>query len=237
MHVLRSTYLPAYTSLIKHPYSSDPFPLSTPSPLSFKHLVSPVNSIQRETQVLDLFISLKVREDVWADDTELHLERDESFKDLFDLMQPRARLEDLLRSYGAQAGILSVSTVDANGCVVVSARCASSTSGPSTPRTPAGNFSFTGIPPPAIRTRHPVTPALTSSAFGSQNTISKSERNTPRLSFNSLSISFSPRTVGVILASRNSKRTIAEVSRGREEKLESSAKKLVKELEIWLKQG
>lgn len=37
--------------------------------------------------MLDLYIALKVREDVWMDETELHLERDDCFKDLFDLMQ------------------------------------------------------------------------------------------------------------------------------------------------------
>jgi hypothetical protein len=40
--------------------------------------------------VLDLFISLKAREDVWLDETDLHLEREESFNDLFSLMQVRA---------------------------------------------------------------------------------------------------------------------------------------------------
>jgi len=60
----------------------------------------------RETKVLDLFISLKVREDVYMDDTELHLEREESFKDLFDLMQPKGRLEDLVRQYGLRDGVV-----------------------------------------------------------------------------------------------------------------------------------
>lgn len=37
-------------------------------------MLAPVNSIQRETQVLDLFLAAKVREDVWSDESELHLE-------------------------------------------------------------------------------------------------------------------------------------------------------------------
>ena len=84
MHVLRSTYLPAYTSMIRPPYSSDPFPLTSPSTSSQSappytsrrrpYLMSPVNAVQRETAVLDLFLAAKVHEDVWADDTELHLE-------------------------------------------------------------------------------------------------------------------------------------------------------------------
>jgi hypothetical protein len=49
--------------------------------------------------VLDLFIALKVHDDVWADECELHLGQPEAFRDLFDLMQPRARLEDLLFAY------------------------------------------------------------------------------------------------------------------------------------------
>ena len=104
MHVLRSTYLPVYESLIRPPYSSDPFPHDSAAASGS----SPLQTIQRETSVLDLFIALKVREDVWADDSELHLEREESFKDLFDLMQPRSRLEDLVRVYGMREGVVSI---------------------------------------------------------------------------------------------------------------------------------
>ncbi|KAH9019524.1 hypothetical protein EDB84DRAFT_1516876, partial [Lactarius hengduanensis] len=96
MHVLRSTYLPSYVSLIRPPYTSDPFPLSaTPSAAG----TSAGLHRSRETAVLDLFIALKVLDDVWADETELHLGQPEAFRDLFDLMQPRARLEDLLHAY------------------------------------------------------------------------------------------------------------------------------------------
>jgi hypothetical protein len=108
MHVLRSTYLPAYSSLIRRPYSSDPFPHALPttyepttSPLTLQH-------IHRETKILDLFIALKVRQDVYMDDTEFHLESTESFRDLFDFSQPKSRLEDLIRQYGAKEGVISV---------------------------------------------------------------------------------------------------------------------------------
>ena len=47
----------------------------------------------------DLFIALKVHDDVWADESELQFGQPEVFRDLFDLMQPRARLEDLLCAY------------------------------------------------------------------------------------------------------------------------------------------
>jgi hypothetical protein len=83
MHTLRSAYLTSYARLVKPPYTSDPFAAAPPS-----DSLSPVLAYgNRETRVLDLYIALKVREDVWMDETELHLERDECFKDLFDLMQ------------------------------------------------------------------------------------------------------------------------------------------------------
>lgn len=85
MHVLRSTYVEIYLSLVKPPYTSDPFPLASGG--SSASTSQPIQSIQRETEVLDLFISLKAREDVWLDETDLHLEREESFNDLFSLMQ------------------------------------------------------------------------------------------------------------------------------------------------------
>ncbi|VDB88499.1 unnamed protein product [Peniophora sp. CBMAI 1063] len=108
MHILRSSYLPAYSELVKYPYTSDPFPLAATPPTDASSLTSsPVlPSLQRETAVLDLFIALKVREDVWVDDSELHLERDESFRDLFDLLQPRARMEDLVRAYGERSSLV-----------------------------------------------------------------------------------------------------------------------------------
>lgn len=187
MHVLRSTYLPAYTSLIKPPYTSDPFPLnsSESSSSSNSYLPSPLNSLQRETQVLDLFLAVKVREDVWIDDSELHLERHETFRDLFDLMQPRSRLEDLVRHYGMREGVVSVP------------------SGSSIPGTPTS-------PGPSKGAR-----------------ISS-------LPFSALSVSFSPRKVGLVLSSKGGKRTVVEVARTREEKLEISAKRLVNGLKQWL---
>lgn len=108
MHILRSSYLPAYSELVKYPYTSEPFPLAATQPTDASSLASaPVlPSLQRETAILDLFIALKVREDVWVDDSELHLERDESFRDLFDLLQPRARMEDLVRLYGERNGFI-----------------------------------------------------------------------------------------------------------------------------------
>ncbi|KDQ54650.1 hypothetical protein JAAARDRAFT_38329 [Jaapia argillacea MUCL 33604] len=215
MNVLRSTYLPAYQSLIRPPYSSDPFPFtsqpSSSSPYSSAYVPSsppnapssPICSVQRETSVLDLFIALKVREDVWADDSELHLERDESFKDLFDLMQPKSRCEDLLRVYGVREGVISVSDSNfSSSSASTSNAAASSSSRSSSSRTPTPSRKTPAIKP---------------------------------LPFSALSISFSTRKIGLILSSRGGKRTIVEVQRsGRDEKLEVATKKLVRELKGWL---
>ena len=95
MHTLRSVYLNHYTQLIKPPYTSNPFPAIVPSDAPSPALASG----NRETRVLDLYITLKVREDVWIDESELHLERDECFKDLFDLMQVCSICSHFTRNY------------------------------------------------------------------------------------------------------------------------------------------
>ena len=105
--------------------------------------------------MLDLFIALKVYDDVWADESELHLGQPEAFRDLFDLMQPRARLEDLLCAYLA-----------------------------------------------------PV-----------------------RLDLTAYSVTFAPRRVGVVGPSR---RTIVDVERTKDEKLEVAAKRLARRLKEFL---
>jgi len=210
MNVLRSVYLPSYRELVRPGYSSDPFPLtgqSTRNPTSPASGLGsghgagsgsgadrtrsgsigrgvrdlppppawdekpPLQSLQRETSVLDLFIAAKVREDVWLDETELHLEREETFKDLFDLNQPRARLEDLVRHYGTRSGAI-----------------------------------YTTPPSPSQ---------------GPQTSIS----------FAVLSVSFNPRNVGLLFTSSGGKRTIVSTERGRGERLESVAKRLVWELD------
>ncbi|KAL0952859.1 hypothetical protein HGRIS_007081 [Hohenbuehelia grisea] len=223
MHVLRSTYLPAYDSLIRSPYTSDPFPLlsSSRTPGSCASPSSPrapsysttgtqaapegITTIQRETAVLDLFIAVKVHEDVWADDTELHIEREESFKDLFDLAQPRARLEDLVRAYGVREGVIAVSPSSAGGVG----------SGTSTPtRAVAGNRAKAG--------------SISKSGGPSQP---------PPMLFGAMSVSFSSRKVGLVLTTTSRKRTVVDVSRTRDEPLEAAAKRLVRELGNWLRSG
>jgi len=177
MHLLRSAYLPLYSSLIKQPYTSDPFPLSVNSHASCSTSSSSpefrIQSLQRETTILDLFVALKVKEDVYADDTELHLPDDDGFKDIFELMQPRSRLEDLLRHYGLQSGVISLQPMPSS----------------------SSSSSSTG------------------------------------LNFETLSINFSPRKVSVMQIDRNRrKKIITELRRDKEESLELTAKRIVREL-------
>ncbi|KAF9556909.1 hypothetical protein CPC08DRAFT_615313, partial [Agrocybe pediades] len=160
MHVLRSTYLPAYQAMVKPPYTSDPFPMGLPT---------------TSTPILDRFILLKVRQDVFLDDTELHTDRADAFRDIFDVAQPKSRLEDLVRVFGIREGVVSVP--------------------------------------------------------GWMNAKERQKEITP-LPFSSLSISFSPRRVGLVY---NRTKTIVEVPRkrgpnGQMESLESLAKAVVREL-------
>ncbi|KAH7092833.1 hypothetical protein BKA62DRAFT_722295 [Auriculariales sp. MPI-PUGE-AT-0066] len=108
MHVLRSSYLPAYTACVRKLYSSDPFPQS----LMIAGTCDDISKVgagtvdHRETAILDRWLLLKVRDDVLADESELHLDLDAS-RDVFDMHQPRARLEDLVREYGVPLGVVS----------------------------------------------------------------------------------------------------------------------------------
>ncbi|KAF8322806.1 uncharacterized protein EI90DRAFT_3060962 [Cantharellus anzutake] len=106
MHILRSSYLPLYARRVNRPFTTDPFPSSSAigHPLSS----SPILSTQRETTILDMFILLKTREDVRTDESSLYLDNaDDQYRDLFNLMQPRARVEDLTCKYGLRAGLIA----------------------------------------------------------------------------------------------------------------------------------
>lgn len=177
MHVLRSTYLPAYNSLIRRPYSSNPFPYALPTTYEPTASLLTLQHTHRETKVLDLFIALKVRQDVYMDDTEFHLENTESFRDLFDYRQPKSRLEDLVCQYGVNEGLIS-------------------------------RGDKTATPNKAV-------PIL----------------------YSNLSVNFSIRKVGLVLTTRKRKKTILEVSRTRDEKLESTAEVLVLGLRDNVNQG
>ena len=91
---------------------------------------------------MDAFIALKVREDVWADASELHLEREETFRDLFERVQPRARCEDLVRRYGERSGVV---VLDAPGVVDPSASGGGGGGGSRAGRTRAIPFSAVSV--------------------------------------------------------------------------------------------
>lgn len=87
MNYLRTSFLQDYTMNVKSPYTSDPFPLEPPeTSLPPQYLTQSIQSMQRETAILDRFIALKCSEDMHSAESELHLEMD-YFKDLFELSQ------------------------------------------------------------------------------------------------------------------------------------------------------
>ncbi|KAJ3754535.1 hypothetical protein EV360DRAFT_51454 [Lentinula raphanica] len=220
MHILRSTYLPAYDSLIRSPYTSDPFFSSVLTTSS-----SDAEPVHRELATLDLFIALLAHEDLLLDATSLHLPREEAYKDLFDMIQPRSRLEDLILEEGVKAGLVYT--------------------GP-TPPAQASPSSYISLAKSKIRrTSTPPTSPITATGSGfcaSSKDVQESSPTSPSpsparssfklkpLPFDSLSVSFSPRRVALIYTpavSAVSSNTLAEVSRGRDEKLEVCAKRLI----------
>ncbi|PPQ79178.1 hypothetical protein CVT25_002802 [Psilocybe cyanescens] len=313
MHVLRSTYLPSYSLLVRPPYTSDPFPLSLPTSASStssgataphesaaaaappaysssrstasltslahaqpQDTQSPLLTIHRETPVLDRFIALKVRQDVFADDTELHTDREDAFRDLFDVAQPRARLEDLVRVYGVREGVVSVPGTGGGGGAARQGQgqgreeregqgrvytntsqnsslvsLPSPKSPPPPPFSPSSSSHPTPVPAPAhtVKPRRSIfsfmkgapsspTAAAAAAAQNSRPLPPPPRQPQPHIQpmpFSALSVSFSPRRVGLVL---NRSRTIAEVPRlgmGRnKEPLEALARALVGELRVAL---
>ena len=260
MHVLRSIYLPSYQSLIRPPYSSDPFPLgvpTTPSPggnyppaygsttLSSTQRedwtsASPIKSLQRETIILDRYIALKVKQDVFADDTELHIEPEEAFRDLFDVAQPRARLEDLTRIYGVREGVVSVPGMPNEPERIRPQRSTNNKNSSSTSLQLSPTIS-------SLSTSPQLQPSKSTSrsffSFMKKSSSPLLPQNLPTkppiqpLPFTLITVSFSPRNVGLIY---NRTRTITEVRRAfspterRSETLEILAKALVRGLREYL---
>ncbi|OJA13263.1 hypothetical protein AZE42_10363 [Rhizopogon vesiculosus] len=109
-------------------------------------------------------------------DSSLHLDREDSFKDLFDLMQPRSWLDDLIRDYGVREGAVHTNPTEGNIPSSSSAILRMDNSG-------------TGSASTSKQPNGPVT------------------------------------------------RTIVDVARMRDEKLEVTAKKLVRQLKVWLSEG
>ncbi|KAJ3985182.1 hypothetical protein F5890DRAFT_1409995, partial [Lentinula detonsa] len=206
MHILRSTYLPAYDSLIRSPYTSDPFSSSV-----LTTLLSDSGPVHRELASLDLFIALLAHEDLLLDATSLHLPREEAYKDLFDMVQPRSRLEDLILEEGVKAGLIR------------------RTSTPPSPSTPTGSGSF---PSNDAKEYNPNSSTPTPDP---PSTARLKSRINP-LPFDALGVSFSPRRVALIYTPA-AKKTLVEVSRGRDEQLEVSAKRLIEGLHEVLAAG
>lgn len=277
MHLLRSTYLPHYASQIRAPYSSDPFPHTSSS--SSSSTVSIVTSLQREsrvrppllssspllssplfsnhvlhpapTQILDLFLLFKAHEDVFTADSALHLARPDSLRDLFDFMQPRARLEDLVRDFGVAAGLVYVHPPpprDESGVGNGSSAPEHASSYPHSPYASTSRFpSTTSLPPPFASTASLAIPPSKPSPSPSSLSSSPPSSKTNPTSFHlhphphphalpsaALSASFSPRRAGLVLRTRAGRRTVADTPRARAEPLERCATRLVAALKAWL---
>ncbi|WVQ72956.1 hypothetical protein IAR50_002518 [Cryptococcus sp. DSM 104548] len=99
--ILRALYLSHFFALVKPGYSSDPFPyqsshISDPS-LKFDPCAGGgvYAARERETAVFDKFIAVRVGEELRKAESELS-EGSEAEKDIFNRLQPAARIEDLL---------------------------------------------------------------------------------------------------------------------------------------------
>lgn len=287
MHILRSTYIPAYDSLIRPPYTSDPFPSDLVGSDSI------VIANHRELITLDKFIALLAHEDLYFDATSLHLPREEAYKDLFDLAQPKSRLEDLIREEGEKFGLIFTGerpppspvppTSTAGDCspriVVDENRVPEAIVHPLSPHSPPppkpsasptkpsfnpfSKSSYLALAKDKIRRRSasktppsPLTPTFEAQQVQDYQPQPQSADPEP-LPFAQLSVSFSPRKVGLVYTitsttvgsfqgqdfgalsmsitgpkdgGRTLKKTLVEVSRPREEKLEVTAKRVIKSL-------
>ena len=254
MHILRSTYLRAYQALLKLPYSSDPFPITSGPPAyetngspttpyhSHNSITeeSPLQTMQRETVILDRFITLKVREDVFSDDSSLHLEGDDKFRDLFNLAQPQARLEDLVRICGLKEGVVSVPGLplapqSAEGRTSSVSQSSLSplrdSNYPVLPQQSSNGFFST------LRKFTSTSPTTSLSPFPLSKPYSRTLKPIQPLPFSSLSITFTFQSARLIrkLKEDGSRRCVAEVPRNRagtsrRETLEVLAEGLVKAL-------
>lgn len=97
------------------------------------------------------------------------------------------------------------------------------------------------IPPPSSLTSHSQrggsgAPPLTSARSKAMAVLQRgnSGTNIYPISFSALSVNFSSRRLGLVLTTRERKRTIVEVVRTRDERLETGAKRLIQELRGWM---
>jgi hypothetical protein len=199
------------------------------------------NPLQRETTVLNRYIALKVRQDVLADDTELHIEPEEAFRDLFDIAQPQAKLEDLVRIYGIREGVITVLGIPRTRSTSLETSTSKYSSVTSLQTVPSPSSILPPMPSPLTPQLQPSKPLQSLFSFTKKSSSPVSPQTAPAtrrppiqpLPFSLITVSFSPRKVGVIY---NRSRTIAEVRRAlspaerRFETLETLARALVRRL-------
>jgi hypothetical protein len=112
-HLLRRSLYPRWARCLKHGFSTNPLgPSSSLSP-SLSLSTSSILPRRRETAILDLYISSLVLVSLRSSESGLHLLVDHEevetaswMWDLFELLQPRARVEDLLIQYGGEDGFV-----------------------------------------------------------------------------------------------------------------------------------
>ncbi|KAM0751297.1 hypothetical protein T439DRAFT_325445 [Meredithblackwellia eburnea MCA 4105] len=108
--ILRRSLLPVWESKKRPAFTSDPM-----GKRRGKRDGEQQHQRSRELAVLDLFIAACVHEAVRAHESELHLLPSVSHsaeRDIFDFMQPKARLEDLVIRYGREDGTIAAESAE-----------------------------------------------------------------------------------------------------------------------------
>ena len=141
-------------------------------------------------------------------------------------MQPRSRLEDLVRIVGVKEGVISVPQSGGTAVKVMNPK-GKSASGSSSGKSPLGPGRLNGV-------SNPASSSSSSHAGSSSLRAAAATRSTKSIPFSSLAVSFSTRKVGLVLTMKDRKKTIVEVERTRDEKLEIAARLLVFELKEWI---
>ncbi|PWN44268.1 hypothetical protein IE81DRAFT_321417 [Ceraceosorus guamensis] len=132
MHLLRSRYLDSYERLVRPPYTSDPYPVTSfstdlsasssssqaPPAYSASSLPSTATSTahissqsmlatrsRREAHTLDLYVAAALKRELEDAESDMMI-ADTSMQDIFTILQPQSRLEDLVMDYGVRAKVL-----------------------------------------------------------------------------------------------------------------------------------
>lgn len=152
-------------------------------------------------------------------------------------------MEDLIRGYGVREGIVGVEGVGVERSVKRQVQSSSTgdvlvkIGNPPPPGSSARKKALavlqrTSTPSSSSPSSTPPTPPNTYTSGSSNRT--KTTTTTYPIPFSALNVNFSSRKVGLVLSTRERKRTIVEVERTREERLEAGAKRLVRELKVWM---